>query len=95
MATIDRLQVSVRWSGKTIIHLTFYRFDVSWLRRTTARDLHIHDLAKVDASLSFDDVEDISMKVTQHVDESSPTRWTTMCSYVIAFLCYLMLYIAI
>ena len=74
MATTDRLQVSVKWGGKTIIHPTFYRFDVSWLRRTTARELPILVFAEVDANLSLDDVEEISLKVMQNVDESSPTR---------------------
>jgi hypothetical protein len=82
MATTDTMQVSVKWSGKAIIHPTFYRFNVSWLRRTSARELLIHVLAEVYANLSLDDVEEISLKKMQHVNEGSPTRRTKRGAYL-------------
>ena len=61
MATTDRLQVSVKWGGKTIIHSTFYRFDISWLRRTTARELHVWNNSGKALITSQGFIRDLSM----------------------------------
>ena len=74
MATArESMLLSVRWNKKLIIDPILYRFDVSWLRRTTVRELLLHVLqesapinhAKIDNS------DEISLSVVQHIDECS------------------------
>jgi hypothetical protein len=69
MALRERLQVSVKWGNRHVVETSFYRFDVSWLRETTVRELLVHILAETNANLCLDDATEIYVSVMQHVTE--------------------------
>ena len=49
MTARESLFLSVRWDGKCIIDPTLFRLDVSWLRRTTVRELLVYVLKEGEA----------------------------------------------
>ena len=71
MTARESLLLSVRWDGKCIIDPTLFRLDVSWLRRTTVRELLVYVLKEVAPKnrASLDDANDIMVSVNQHIDE--------------------------
>ncbi len=73
MTARESMLLSVRWDGKYIIEPMLYRFDVTWLRRTTVRELLVHVLKEAAPInyASLDVADEILISVVQHVDECS------------------------
>jgi hypothetical protein len=74
MATArESMLLSVRWNKKLILDPILYRFDVSWLRRITVRELLLHVLQESSPinHARIDNSDEISLFVVQHIDECS------------------------
>ena len=59
----EKLKVSVKWGKQQIIEPSYQQYEVFWLRETTLRQLLIHIVSKVDAKLSLDIAEVITLHV--------------------------------
>jgi len=68
--------------SRHVVEISFYCFDLSWLKETTVRGLLVHVLAQINSKLCLDDAEEIIVNVMQHVDEYDFSRASRKRPYV-------------